>query len=166
MTDTPEDRFVETLGLIFQGEGMPPISGRILGQLALADRALSLTEIAETLQVSKASVSTNVRLLEAKGIAVREARPGSRQDHWRAEARMHRGVLESLSLRFRRNAERIDEIADSFDPGQARQRRKVEEFSDFYHKSSEFLSQWAQTLDAAPKDQTRGAEAPDKTVSD
>lgn len=161
MMETSEDKFVETLGLIFQAEGMPPIAGRILGRLTLADEAMSLTELAEGLQVSKASVSTNVRLLEMRGIAVRVARAGSRQDHWRAEPRMHQGMLEALSVRFRRNADRIDEIAAEFGASQGGQQAKVADFADFYRRSSDFLSSWAQTLGATAA-QT-GAQIPSQT---
>jgi len=148
MTQTPENRFIETLGLISQTEGMPPISGRILGYLVLADDACSLTDIAEALDISKASASTNVRLLEAKGIARREGKRGSRQDHWAVDPQPQRSLLDTLALRFRKNAETIDEIAEDFRPDQAKQREKVEEFSNFYRQSADFMAEWASTLDA------------------
>ena len=165
MDQTPEERFVETLGLIFQSEGMPPIAGRILGQLVLAEEALSLTEIAGALRVSKASVSTNVRLLEMHSIAVREPRPGSRQDHWRAETRLHAGMLLSLAEKFNRNADRIDAIVRTFDDTRSRPRAKVAEFSEFYRSSADFLSSWVETLDTGTTPIHGGAPAPDKTAS-
>lgn len=166
MDQTPEDSFIETIGVISSAEGWPPISGRILGYLVLADGACSLTDIAEALNVSKASVSTNVRLLEAKGIAVREARRGSRQDHWRVETRPHRAVLESLAERFQRNARRIDEIATLFPDDKNSQRQKVEEFSEFYRRSSEFLASWSETLDNGQIERTSENIPPSKTVRD
>ena len=161
MDPTPEDLFIETLGLISQSEGLPPIAGRILGYLVLADGACSLTEIAEALHVSKASVSTNVRLLEMRGTAVREARRGSRQDHWRAQTRPHRAMLENLAVRFRRNAERIDDIADSFPPDRRTNRDKVAEFSEFYRQSATFLAAWADELDETLHRDKTGGSAPD-----
>lgn len=166
MSETPQERFVETLGLIFHADGSPPISGRILGHLVLADAPCSLTEIAAALDVSKASVSTNVRLLEARGIAVREARKGSREDYWRAEPRPHRATIEILSVRFRRNSERIDEIAETFPDDQTDQRARVVEFADFYRHSAEFLTQWAATLDARDADQTTGTPIPTAAQKD
>jgi DNA-binding transcriptional regulator GbsR (MarR family) len=163
MTGKPEDQFIATLGLISQREGMPPIAGRILGHLVLAEDACSLNEIASALGVSKASVSTNVRLLEARGVARREARRGSRQDHWRAETQPQRSVLDTLATRFRRNAEEIAEIAAGFTPEQTRKREKVEDFAEFYRRSAEFLSTWAATLDAADD---RDGAAPLRTETD
>jgi DNA-binding MarR family transcriptional regulator len=54
--------FVERVGLQFEGMGMPRIGGRIFGLLLVAERPLSLGVIAEVLSVSRASVSTNLRL--------------------------------------------------------------------------------------------------------
>ncbi|GEM_PF-5938822 len=44
--------------------GLPRIAGEVCGLLFMTDGPLSLDEIASALKVSKASVSTNVRLLE------------------------------------------------------------------------------------------------------
>lgn len=52
-------------GLLAERYGLPRIAGEICGLLFMTDGPLSLDEIAESLKVSKASVSTNVRLLES-----------------------------------------------------------------------------------------------------
>ena len=146
MPQSPRDRFVETLGLIAQAEGMPRIAGRILGHLVLADEALSLSEIAEALDISKASASTNLRLLESRGSAQREPHSGSRHDHWRVRANPHTRVLRPMSERFRRNAEQMTEIAESF-PAADSARARVADFADFYRRSADFLTQWADALE-------------------
>ena len=51
-------------GLLAEQYGLPRIAGEICGLLFMTDGPLSLDEIAGALKVSKASVSTNVRLLE------------------------------------------------------------------------------------------------------
>ena len=146
MSQTPEDKFIETLGLISQAEGSPRISGQITGYLVLAGEARTLSAIAEDLDVSKASVSTNVRLLEARGIVVREGRKGSRQDLWRALPRPHQTILSTMADRFRRNAAQIDEIAASFPAEKEHKRKPVSEFADFYRQSADFLKSWAGAL--------------------
>ncbi|MCO6382418.1 GbsR/MarR family transcriptional regulator [Oceanicola sp. 502str15] len=148
MSKDPKDRFVEALGMIAQAEGMPRISGRILGHLVLADEALSLTEIAEALDISKASASTNLRLLESRGTAEREPRKGSRHDHWRVRPNPHTRVLRPMSQRFHRNAERMTEIAKEFPAGL--DRNKVADFADFYTRSADFLAQWADAIETPP----------------
>ena len=52
-------------GLLAERYGLPRIAGEICGLLFMTDGPLSLDEIAGTLKVSKASASTNCRLLES-----------------------------------------------------------------------------------------------------
>ncbi|EAQ02326.1 hypothetical protein OB2597_19626 [Pseudooceanicola batsensis HTCC2597] len=141
MTPSPEEQFIETLGLIFQAEGVPRISGQVLAYLVLAGDSRSLTEIAQALGVSKASVSTNVRQLEARGATERDSRIGSRQDLWRAVADPHHRVLGTMAERFDRNADRMQDIAAGF-AGDPDKQQRVGAFGDFYRQSAKFLRTW------------------------
>jgi len=76
-------QFVERMGLMLEADGMPRIAGRIFGFLLVNAEAYSLDELARQLQVSKASVSTNARLLEQLGIVEQIAVPGDRRDYYR-----------------------------------------------------------------------------------
>jgi DNA-binding MarR family transcriptional regulator len=58
-------RFIESMGLYFESSGIPRIGGRILGVLMIAHDALSADDIAKILKVSRASLSTNLRMLTA-----------------------------------------------------------------------------------------------------
>lgn len=61
-------RFIESMGMYFENEGVSRIGGRILGLLLIAHKPLSAEEIASILKVSRASVSTNIRLLINSGL--------------------------------------------------------------------------------------------------
>ncbi len=74
--------FVERMGLMMESEGLPRIAGRIFGFLLVHEGAFSLDELAERLQVSKASVSTNARMLERFGLVERTSAPGDRRDFY------------------------------------------------------------------------------------
>ena len=76
----PIENFIEMMGLIYQADGAPRIAGRIFGLLLVEDEPHSLQGIAERLQVSKASASTNARLLAEKGVIRLTTKPGVRQD--------------------------------------------------------------------------------------
>ncbi|MCK5448733.1 MAG: MarR family transcriptional regulator, partial [Gemmatimonadetes bacterium] len=66
----PETRqFIERMGLAVERMGLTRTFGRLFGLLMVADRPLSLDEIVERLDVSKASVSTNARACEELGLA-------------------------------------------------------------------------------------------------
>jgi DNA-binding transcriptional regulator GbsR (MarR family) len=77
------DEFIDTMGRHFEEEGVPLIAGRLFGLLMLGDAPCSLDELTERLQVSKGSVSSNARLLENWGVAVRVSRAGDRRDFYR-----------------------------------------------------------------------------------
>lgn len=92
--------FIERFGLQFEANGFPRIAGRIFGLLLVADEPLSLDDIAEKLEVSKASVSTDARRLAQHGIVELVSRTGDRRDYYRighdAFARSMRLRLESI----------------------------------------------------------------------
>jgi DNA-binding transcriptional regulator GbsR (MarR family) len=75
--------FIEQMGLMGETLGFSRIAGRMVGAFLIDPRARSLDEIAEELQVSKASVSTNARVLEQHGLLERHALPGDRRDFYR-----------------------------------------------------------------------------------
>jgi len=75
--------FVESMGVNFERYALPRIGGRLLGLLLVADGPLSLDDLASILRVSRASVSTNVRLILTIGLAELVTRPGDRRDYYR-----------------------------------------------------------------------------------
>jgi DNA-binding transcriptional regulator GbsR (MarR family) len=76
-------RFVEQLGVLLSAEGYPRVAGRLLGLLIVSPDAQSLGDLASQLDVSKASVSVNIRVLEEKGIVDRIGHSGDRRDYYR-----------------------------------------------------------------------------------
>jgi len=74
--------FVESMGVNFERYALPRIGGRLLGLLLVADGPLSLDDLASILRVSRASVSTNVRLILTIGLAELVTRPGDRRDYY------------------------------------------------------------------------------------
>ncbi|HEX6057975.1 MAG TPA: MarR family transcriptional regulator [Gemmatimonadaceae bacterium] len=89
--------FVERMGLLWENDGLPRIAGRIFGLLLVTPGACSLDDLAETLGVSKASISTDARRLEQLGFLERTSRPGDRRDYYRASNDL---VERSLQIRL------------------------------------------------------------------
>jgi DNA-binding MarR family transcriptional regulator len=85
MPNPETEQFVERMGVALERLSLPRTFGRLFGLLMVADRPLSLAEIARQLQVSKASVSTNARLCEQIGLARRVGRRGDRRDFYEIE---------------------------------------------------------------------------------
>jgi len=78
---SPEEaEFVDRMGLFFELLGGPRTMGRVYGWLLICDPPQqSLTQLAEALSVSKASVSTVARQLQERGLI--ERLPSSTRQH-------------------------------------------------------------------------------------
>jgi len=80
---TPELlRFIHSMGVYFESYGIARIGGLILGLLMVAHEPLSAEEIATTLKVSRASVSTNFRILLTSGLAEKVMLHGDRTSYY------------------------------------------------------------------------------------
>lgn len=79
---TTLSQFIENMGLHFEEYGVPRIGGRILGLLLASSRPVTPEEMSDILQVSRSSISTNLRTLQMTGLADRVSLPGERSDHY------------------------------------------------------------------------------------
>ena len=86
--------FIESMGRQFEEDGVPRIAGRLFGLLMVQDEPCSLDDVAEQLQVSKGSASSNARLLEQLGIAQRVTRAGDRRDYYQISPDFGERTLE------------------------------------------------------------------------
>lgn len=75
-------RFIESVGMYFESYGIPRIGGRILGLLLVAHEPLSAERIGSILKVSRASISTNFRILLTSGLAEKVTFPGDRTTYF------------------------------------------------------------------------------------
>ncbi len=66
----------------FENQGVPRTGGRILGLLLVANEPLSAEDLASILQVSRAGISTNIRLLVSSGLVEKISFPGRRTVHF------------------------------------------------------------------------------------
>lgn len=94
-----DSSLAEHLGRIAAGEGLPRIGGRMVGLLMTARVPLSIDELARQLEVSRASISTNGKLLESLALVERVARPGDRRDYLRVSGGDPSMPLLALGLR-------------------------------------------------------------------
>lgn len=139
---TPRDQFIEQMGLMTQAEGMPRIAGQILGYLIVAGEARTLAQMTDALRISKASASTNARLLEYKGMVRRVSALGQRQDAYEAVDEPGMSTLAGMADRFRSGAGAIEAIAASFSESDAEARARVARVAEFHRESANFLEEW------------------------
>lgn len=143
---TPMDTFIEHMGLIAQNEGGPRIAGQILGYLLVEGEPRTLSQMADALKISKASASTNARLLEFKGAVRRVSPVGQRGDAYQALDRPGASILETLAARFRANAATIGGLASGFPESHADARHRVQGYAEFYRETADFFDEWLERL--------------------
>ncbi len=145
------DTFVEQVGEIFASAGHQRIAGRLFGWLLICDPPhQSAAEILEATGSSKASVSTNLKLLQAAGLVERIGVPGERRAYYQmnlnAWSQDLRGRLAEISA-MRRVAESGLEALESA-PVERRERLEaMRAFYTFFEKEMPMLLEhWEQEL--------------------
>jgi len=102
--------FIDRLGDAAEADGLSPIAGRLFALLMLAAEPQSLDELAESLGVSKASVSTDARRLLDRGIVERTRRTGDRRDFYELAPDFFARVIRARVARWRRIQQLVDDV--------------------------------------------------------
>ncbi len=97
----PTVLFIEQMGIHAQGDGAPRIAGRIIGYFIVHGGPVCFSQLAQELQVSRASISTNARTLTDLGMIEKVARPGDRQDYYQLANNPYLRMIETYLLRMR-----------------------------------------------------------------
>lgn len=124
--------FVEQMGLILQAEGLPRIAGRIMGLMVMHGGPFGFNELAERLSVSRASISTNTRLLEDLEVIERTTTPGDRQDYFRLSRQPYARLLRGVVRRMRRAREVVGDTQMALPEDMAGAHERLEELDAFY----------------------------------
>ena len=146
---SPEEAdFVDRLGLFMELLGGSRTMGRVYGWLLICDPPKqSLTELAQTLSVSKASVSTVARQLQEGGLV--ERLPSStRQHQYRVTPGGFSRVLSAQLSRMKFGIDAADFGLSLLDKTRAEQRERLEDFRDFCEFSAqdyrdELMQRWS-----------------------
>ncbi|MGW4958262.1 GbsR/MarR family transcriptional regulator [Nonomuraea sp. NPDC004186] len=85
MTDQePLLEWVERVAMYLARDGVPPIAGRVLGWLMVCDPPeQSAGQISAAISASRASLTSNLRLLTSMGFLTWRTRPGERTVYYR-----------------------------------------------------------------------------------
>lgn len=149
---SPDDRFIERMGLAHAEEGLPRISGRLMGLMLLEGGPLSFDQIAERLQVSRSSVSTNARILEGQGIIERTGIPGDRQVYYRLADDPYFGLLATVLRRKRQVKRIVEETLEELEDPDGERYRRLDAMLRFHElvttKLEQILDSWQSELDA------------------
>lgn len=158
--DRTQRIFLDRMGQSTEMDGMSPIAGRLFALLILSDGPRSLDELAEALEVSKASVSTDARRLLERGIVERSTRAGDRRDYYELAPDFFAQVIRSRVARWRRIQQLISDVRatpSDFSPAVRSRFASIDEIQSFVvDKVDEALAAWErqsrkQTTKARPR---------------
>ena len=110
------DSTVSGLGRLARFFGFSDVMGRLYGTLLLSPDPLSLDELGDTLEISKGSVSMNMRDLERWGMAKEVWVRGERKKYYTAEPDFWQVIRNVLSSREQREVQvALHVLRDSID---------------------------------------------------
>ncbi|MEP6688114.1 MAG: MarR family transcriptional regulator [Gemmatimonadales bacterium] len=139
--DTATSHFTDRMGLLFEAEGQPRIAGRIFGLLLLSDDPRSLDQLADALRVSKASASTNARLLADKGVLERVCRPADRHDYYHVAPDLFNRTMAERMQRWQRFTETVGEARRNLPIRSERVRARLRGYETAYTYMVEAIGQ-------------------------
>ena len=125
-------QFIEKMGLSFEQLGATRTAGRMTGLLLVADRPLSLTEMADLLHLSKASISTNARMIEQMGMIQRVSNPGDRRDFYEILPGTFELLLERRIRAIGAFVHLTEEGLEAIEPDNRTARERLEVMKQFY----------------------------------
>lgn len=123
--------FIERMGLSAQADGLPRIAGRIFGYFIIHGGPCNLAALSEALQVSRASISTNARLLRDLGVLEIVALPGDRQVYYRLTEQHCQRMLEGYIKRMATLGDDLAAAQDGLPGDWAGAQQRLQEMYDF-----------------------------------
>ena len=126
------ESFIERIGLSAEADGLPRIAGRMLGFFVIQGGPVSFTELADRLQVSRGSVSTNARLLASLGVIERVSLPGDRQNYYQLNERPYVRLIEGYIKRQQDMEAVVKEVQAKMPATMKATRTRLRELHAFY----------------------------------
>ena len=112
--DAVNDSTVAGIGRLARFFGFSEVMGRLYGTLMMSPEPMSLDELANSLEISKGSVSMNMRDLERWGMAQEVWMRGERKKYYRAESDLWQVIVNVLGSREQREVQvALDVLSDS-----------------------------------------------------
>src|SRR5690554_563641 len=128
------EEFVERMGLVAEGDGLPRIAGRIMGLMVIEGGPLSFAELAQRLEVSRASISTNTRFLERLGVIERVAQRGERRDYFQLATAPYVHLLQGSVDRMMKARAVVVQARDRLAGTEEGMRGRLDELGAFYEE--------------------------------
>ncbi|CAH1194506.1 conserved hypothetical protein [Candidatus Nitrotoga sp. BS] len=125
-----ENDFIDRLGLIAESGGLTRISGRIWGLLIVTGKAHAPIEIAEILQISRASISMALKTLQTLELVELKTKAGTRHTYFAMREHPYVSMLQAHSKQAKANTTVVTNAMKAIQRPEARKR--LEDLETFY----------------------------------
>ena len=132
--------FIDTSGEMTERYGLTRVAGLLKGLLLISPSPLSLDDMAERLEVSKASVSTNIRLLERWKAVRRVFNRGDRKNYYELRGDLWEIETEIVTTILK---DEMDRFADHM----SQWKRELADAEDGDDEAKAFLSKRLEEID-------------------
>jgi len=165
-----QDLFLEKINALCKKFGLNNIMSQLYAILYFSGKPLSLNDMVAELQISKGSVSVNIRALEAYGVVRRVLVRGSRKDYYEAEADIAKVLVERASSmaekrlsEFGRMIDSSYEALNSMDPENKSEsvivfRQRLDKLKSFYEQAASMFG----LMNSMVKDTVLAQKVPEK----
>ena len=140
------EEFIESMGLSAEADGLPRIAGRMWGLFVIEGGPCSFAELAQRLQVSRGSISTNARLLRMLGILQRVSLPGDRQDYYRLAESPYDSLLQGYVERMRNTLGNAQRAAALLPKDLQETQQRLQNMHQFYQSAVQATEQLIERL--------------------
>jgi DNA-binding transcriptional regulator GbsR (MarR family) len=108
-----QKELVERIGQTYAKKGMSHTTGRILGLLTIMDKEqYTFDEIVEELQISKASASNSLRMLEMKNVIQYNTVPGDRKRYFRIRKQERFALIDEHTNNMKETRDFLQTVLD------------------------------------------------------
>ena len=108
-----QKELVEAVGQTYAKKGLPHTTGRILGLLTVMDKEqYTFDEIVEELQISKASASNSLRMLEMKNVIQYNTVPGDRKRYFRLRKQERFALIDEHVVNMKETRDFLKTVLD------------------------------------------------------
>lgn len=132
--DDQQQQFIEQMGLMLESYGrFTRTAGRMLGYFLLVGDVHSLDEVADDLDVSRGSISTNGQKLCQLGVLRQHPEPGDRRMYYRLTETPWESIFQVARERMEQMVETLEYGASIVTDEQEDARTRLEDWQEFYH---------------------------------
>ena len=137
--DRLRDDFIARMGVIASNDGMPRMSGQVFAMLVFEGEEVAFGDLAKRLSVSRATISTSIRLLEERGLIRRINKAGDRQDYFQLADDAYAAMTKFALAGTRRSQAEIDDTIEKLPEEAQDVGARLEAFASFYNAISAAL---------------------------